>query len=755
MSRNSDDPVLLNPLYGGSSDALERSRGPWSDFTRDPYQTGNAFDVSFEDRKSLIDHLHTILYRKWTVAGVFVLVLSLAAAYAYTRIPVYRSEATIEVEKVYPASSNMTDLFAFFGQFDLFYQTQMESLKSRSVAEAFLRRSEPSKPQTAGPNKGASNDASQSASAQSDSPPDQDSEAKKAGNLSSVLSRISVIPLKGTQMIQITMDANDPAVAQRMLQGYLAAFVEETQRKRNELTEKVRGWLKTEVAEAEKQLAKSQAELTTFTAKHNLVPSDTASSQALRFFGSATENLVESKANRLSLEAMEHAKEKVLPSQVNTEYLQSMRTQLAQLRSEYTAMGAIYSPDYFKMALLRNKIQTMEKAIEEIDKNALSAALSQAKKKEAMSEQAYEKLKKDALQASSISVQYEILKKIVEANGQLLVMLIQRAKQAEIDHGTLGHNIVISSAPSLPLSPILPNKSKILLMGAILGLLGGVGLAFALAQVDRTVQSPEEIRKHLNLPILGAVPRIAPVKEELDEMEFGDRYEFLAYRCPSSPFTDAVRIVQNTASAFMPADSSCSVCISSALPLEGKTLMSVVMGTVMASEHKNVLIVDGDLRRPRIHSVFNVRSVETGLSDLITGKCTELKDAVRQSHVPGLYYMTSGSIPDNPVALLKTMRMQQILEACKKVFDVVVLDAPPLLGLVDARILSSYCDGMILVTKAGHTSIEVLRQAKEAVFQGQGRLLGIVLNMTERKHHGYYNYYNHKYYYHRYYGKTA
>jgi len=205
----------------------------------------------------------------------------------------------------------------------------------------------------------------------------------------------------------------------------------------------------------------------------------------------------------------------------------------------------------------------------------------------------------------------------------------------------------------------------------------------------------------------------------------------------------------------MPVDSSCSVCISSALPLEGKTLMSVVMGTVIASEHKNVLIVDGDLRRPRIHSVFSVRGGETGLSDLITGKCTELKDAVRQSHVPGLYYMTSGSRPENPVALLKTMRMQQILEACKKVFDVVVLDAPPVLGLVDARILSSYCDGLILVTKAGHTSIEMLRQAKEAVFQGQGRLLGIVLNMTERKHHGYYDYYNHKYSYHRYYGKTA
>ncbi|MBI4964679.1 MAG: polysaccharide biosynthesis tyrosine autokinase [Desulfomonile tiedjei] len=751
MNRNQDDPVMLNPLNGASSDSIERSRPPWGDFYRDSYPSTNVLDVSFEDSKSLIDYLRTILYRKWTVAGVFVLVLSLAAAYAYTRVPVYRAEATIEVEKVYPASSNMTDLFAFFGQFDLFYQTQMESMKSRSVAESFLKRFEASKPATSAEDKGSSADTPRPDGTQQVPGANENAEVKKAGSLSSVLSRISVNPVKGTQMIQVTLDANDPGLAQRMLQVYLAAFIEETQRKRSDLTDKVRGWLRNELSEAEKQLRKSEADLMAFTAKHDIVPSERVPNQVLGFFGKATENLVESKATRLSLEAMDNAKEKVLPSQVNNEYLQSLRSQLAQLRSEYTGMAAIYHPDYFKLALLRNKIQNMEKAIEEVEKNSLSSALSQAKQKETMSEQAYDKLKQDALQASSVSVQYEILKKIVEANGQMYVMLLQRAKQAELDHGTLGHNIVISSAPTLPLSPILPNKSKILLMGAILGLLGGVGLALALAQIDRTVQTPEEIRKHLNLPILGAVPRIAPQSEEFEEMEPGDRHEFLAYRNPSSPFTDAVRIVQNTASAFMPGDASCSVCISSALPLEGKTLLSIVMGTVIASEHKNVLVIDGDLRRPRIHSVFNVRGGETGLSDLITGKCTELKEAVRQSHVPGMYYMTSGTIPENPVALLKTMRMQQILEACKKVFDVVVLDAPPVLGLVDARILSSYCDGLILVTKAGHTSIEMLRQAKEAVFQGQGRLLGIVLNMTERKHHGYY-YYNHKYHYHR---KTA
>jgi len=167
-----------------------------------------------------------------------------------------------------------------------------------------------------------------------------------------------------------------------------------------------------------------------------------------------------------------------------------------------------------------------------------------------------------------------------------------------------------------------------------------------------------------------------------------------------------------------------------------------------------VLVIDGDLRNPRIHQVFHSKPGDVGLSDLLTGKTQKLKEAIRQCHVPGLYYMTAGFVPENPVALLKNRRIQDVLEACKKVFDAVIIDAPPILGLVDARILSAYADGIILVTRAGHTPLEVLREAKDAVLGGQGRLIGIVLNMADRKKAYGSSYYNSRYYnryYHRYY----
>jgi len=170
-----------------------------------------------------------------------------------------------------------------------------------------------------------------------------------------------------------------------------------------------------------------------------------------------------------------------------------------------------------------------------------------------------------------------------------------------------------------------------------------------------------------------------------------------------------------------------------------------VMATVIASELKRVLVIDGDMRRPRIHEVFKSKNESPGLADLITGKCVDIKEAIHRSPVPGVFFMTSGSHSENPVALLKTERMQNVLDECRKEFDFVILDAPPILGLVDASILSGYADGLILVTKSGHTPLDVLLQAKESVFRGRGRLLGIVVNMAEHKSSGSRYYYNSRY----------
>jgi capsular exopolysaccharide synthesis family protein len=221
-------------------------------------------------------------------------------------------------------------------------------------------------------------------------------------------------------------------------------------------------------------------------------------------------------------------------------------------------------------------------------------------------------------------------------------------------------------------------------------------------------------------------------------------YEFIAHQSPASPFTDAVRIVQNTVSTLLSGKSRPVLCVTSALPQEGKTLLSILLGTVIASEDKKVLLVDSDLRKPRIHQLFE-RDAGLGLSDLVTGAQSEISKVVETCHIPGLFVLTAGSSRDNPLPLLKNPRFREIMDACRNAYDEIILDAPPILGVADARVLSSYADGTILVSRAGHTPVEVLRQAKDALMQVDGRILGIVLNMVTHEGHGY-SYYGRRYY---------
>ncbi|MGB6067983.1 MAG: polysaccharide biosynthesis tyrosine autokinase [Desulfomonilaceae bacterium] len=751
-----------------SRTSSENSQPPWMELTQGFGQIPGFIDVPFEERKPISDYLYAILYRKWIVIAMLLLGAGIGAGYAYRATPLYRSRATIEIEKIFPTSTNLNDLFSFFGQFDLYYQTQIESLQSRSLVAEFLKRLKKPRSSEAESQKPA--DAA--VASQSDVPtgepsnPESDSketDAREHGDdaaISAIVSQITVAPIKGTQLIQVEMGASDPMVAKTMLQTYLDTYIDETRRKRGEIVSRVRAWLNGELAETEKQLRESETKLLEFTKEHGVFFTDKTAIQVLNSFEKANESVLESKEQRINLEARQYEKEKALPANVSNEYLQTLRSKLASLKSEYTGKKAIYAPEYFKMALLKNQIRSMEEAIAEIEKNTLSSAVEEARKKEAVSEETYQKTKQAAMNIKSLSVQYEILKKMVEANSQTYLMLLQKTKQAELDHGIMGHNVSINSSPTLPIAPISPQKNKIILMGAMFGLFGGFVLAVGLAIIDTSAKTPDEIEKHLNLPILGAVPRIERGSGFMQINPKKTRFEFMAHEFPSSPFTDSVRIIQNTISTRIPADTGSSMmCISSALPLEGKTLVSVVVATVISSEQKKVLVIDCDLRRPRIHEVFNSDPVATGLSDLITGKCVDIKDAIRKSHIPGLFYMTSGTTPDNPVPMLKTKTLGQIFEACRKTFDYVILDAPPVLGLVDATILSGYADGLVLVMKAGKTPVELLRQAKDSVFRGQGRVLGIVLNMAGGKSSGYsyyrYGHGRYGYHYHKYYQKRS
>lgn len=751
MNTANHDPSALRRGTDGNPPMTASPQ--WSDLRKDQLALEALFGRQ-RDQVGVRQYIAALLARKWIVAAVFTVFFGAAVYYAYTAPPFYVSRATIEMEKGVGEGANLGDLMQLYGRFDLAYQTQIEFLKSKYLAEEFLHRLKSVKASAK-----ASVDSTEAGAASSGEEPSQtkdrgsnetkkeDLEAEKRwqAEVNGVLSRIKVVPVTGTQLIEVTYGSGDPLEARNNLQLLLDVFIDLNRSKRSEVANNVRTWLQKELAESKRLLDASNNDLLEFTKQHGIVPTSFPSEMGTNF-GKAGDKYLKSATERINLEAMVHSREDALTPEGTKEYLQTLKRQLAQLQGQYAEAKLVYSPNFVKVTLLKNKIEAVHNAITELEKKQLSSKLDEAKQKERVSLEEYEKSKEQAIGKSSLAVQYEILKKAMEANAQIYLMLLKKSKQAEMDQGILGQKIIVSSEPSIPVAPVSPKKNKIMAVGAILGLVCGMGLALVLQIFDDTVQSTKDIQDRLKVPILGVVPKLRGSGRNLNMDVDGTQYEFLAHRYPSSPFADAVRIIQDTASSLLPDPSSAMLCISSALPMEGKTLLSVVMGTVMASEGKRVLIIDGDLRKPRIHKVFGSDEIAPGLSDLIAGSSEELKHAVRGSIVEGLYYMTAGPVPDNPTVLLKSERMQEIVEECRKIFDVVIIDSSPLLGVVDARILSGYSDGLILVSRAGHTPFEILRQAKEAILERNGRLLGIVLNMADQKSDGYSRYYR-KYYY--------
>ncbi len=636
MNETDDKPDVINAFPNGAS--LPRSQAPpWTGRPHD-YAYGYQ-DAATEDDASLGQYWQAIFYRKWVVAAV--LLLGLAAGYLYlqTLVPIYRSVATVEIERVFPASASINELVGLFGQSELFYQTQIELLKSQNVAEKFLELMSSAQ---AGKDSSKQTEAEGSEKSWKNNPGSVD-ETKRAQLISSAVRRVQATPIRGTQLIEIQMDAEEPFLARQMLGFYIQAFTDETQHKRAELAEKMRAWLRKEVEETQKQLEQSRQDLHAFAVQHGVIFVGDNEKLTMNFLNKATENLVQSKDSRLSLETTGQEKETSLQPQKGDEYLTTLKSQLAQLKSEYMSMKAIYGPEYFKMGIMRTKIQSLEDAIAEIEKNTRQTALETAKKKETIAEETYEKSKQDVIKLSPLAVQYDILKGIVETNRQVYTALLQKYKQVEND--VVGHNIVVSSAPSLPIAAVYPNKIKIMGIAALLGLLGGVACAICLEKIDGSVRTTGEVEKNLNVPILGMVPKIGRIKTTADVQPFARNAEFLPYRAPVSPFADTIRIVQHAAFGFIDSDSSAAITISSALPLEGKTFIAVSMAVAIASENQRVILIEADLRRPRVQFVFDRAGEGPGLSDLLTGKVTDLKKAIKKSHVPGLFFMTAGTLP--------------------------------------------------------------------------------------------------------------
>jgi len=296
----------------------------------------------------------------------------------------------------------------------------------------------------------------------------------------------------------------------------------------------------------------------------------------------------------------------------------------------------------------------------------------------------------------------------------------------------------------MPTSPASPKKAMGILIALFLGLGLGVGAAFFVEYIDDTVKSPEDIEKRFDVPYLGSVPRFEPTQDGKGESDL------LVLDDPKSRVAEAYRGLRTGILFSTPDHSPRAILVTSATASEGKTVTSANIALIMARAGERTLLVDLDMRRPRLHKSFNSPN-EQGVSNILVGE-GEWRSFVQEVAVPNLHFIPSGPIAPNPAELIASERMKKLIQEWTEAYDRVILDTSPIAAVTDPVLLSRLVDGTVILIHAGVTSRHIIASAIRQIRDVQGRILGAVLNDVDTRGGGYYYYH---YYHHDYYGEGA
>ncbi len=358
-------------------------------------------------------------------------------------------------------------------------------------------------------------------------------------------------------------------------------------------------------------------------------------------------------------------------------------------------------------------------------KNSYKAAYESSLEQETAMKKRIQILKQDVLDLQKRSIEYNILKREVDTNRSLYDGLLQRFKEVDIAGGVGSNNVFVVDTATLPGGPSSPRMSRALFLALVLGLAGGVGAALGLEYLDDTLRSPEEVERALGYATLGIIPKL-PLGTSL-ESELAD---------PRSHMAEAYRSLCTALQLSTETGLPKTLLVTSAGPGEGKSTTSMTIARHFAKIGMKVLLVDADLRKPSLHSKLGVEN-DSGLSSYLTG-AAEPPQLLQKTDVPNLAFMASGPLPPNAADLLGSSRLLSLLSVGLEVFDLIVVDSPPVMGLADAPLLSSAVNATIFVVGAGQVRAKLIRAAVRRLQFSRASLVGTVITRFDvRSTYGY------------------
>lgn len=719
---------------------------PSTEFQRD-YDS-----YTIKEEFSLSDYIDILRRRKWIVISCFVLSVVTALLVSHIITPMYRAEITIEIspEKT-PKITSFEEVVELDSSQAEYYETQYLLLKSKSLAnELVVKLDLLNNSEFVGTDDdktGVSNILDilsgifSSPLGSGDTESEVEERTKNQIVIDKFIHRIDIEPDRKSRLVKVGFLSKDPEFATKTANMLGDHYIEWTLNRKLNATKSSRNYLEKQLSLVKAKLEKAEEHLNHFAKNSDIISMEENLNLTYLQLSELNLALTEAENERLAKQAhyeeVQNGNYKFLPQIMNDPSIQMLDEEYTKAKSEYDNLAVIYGPNYpdlkqlgAKVSRIQNEIQKRVDSIaQSIKKDYLST-----QRKENIIRKRNEEQKNLASEFNEKAIQYKILVREVETNESIYENLLQRLKETEVISANKTSNIQVVDYATVPFKPHSPNILLNLILAAFIGLTGGVALSFVTEHFDNTIKDEEDLKNHFSIPILGVVPLV--------DHDINIPIEKVTHEKPLSILSESFRVLRTSVLFSSPDSQPKSILVTSTQPLEGKTTCSSNLAISFTQSNMNVVLIDADMRRPRMGKVYKQRSGNgNGLSTYLIRKHS-LEEIIENTEIDGLQIIHSGSIPPNPSELLGSERMKELIQSLSEKFDIVLIDAPPALGFADSLLISRSVDGVILVTSPGITQRKSLQISIDDIRRVQGKILGAIVNRVQSHTDKYrYNYY--------------
>lgn len=568
-----------------------------------------------------------------------------------------------------------------------------------------------------------------------------------------VLGNLDVQQIKGTGLLEISYSASSPKLAANVANAIADEYIKWTLEAKSEMVGNASEFFTAQIEQLKKELEEREQQLLAYGREKDIISVEPGSNITLQKLESLNQDYASAVGDRVAKEARYREIQNSRPETIVD--VSSLQAEQARLERDYAERLNLFKPEWPAMQQLKTQIdkgrENLAKVVREnaarIRDGARNDYLTALRREESL-KTVLGTQKSEAMALNTNAVEYKSLKTEVDAKRTMLDSLLKRQSETEAMsrlNGERQANVRVVDKALPPGGPYTPSLKRNGVFGLMGGLAVGMGLAFLLSLLDRSIRTPEQVEQLLGLPALGVVPavggrpaggpavRLFRKKADAAEKE-PSTIELLPFHQPRSRIAERYRDLR-TSLLLSRAGGVKSLVVTSSFSREGKTTTAVNLAIVLGQLGKRVLLVDADLHKPRIHEILKI-SNRTGLVSVLVGN-VEPARAIVGTEIPQVSVMPSGPSSPNPSGLLSSDAMSRFLSLAQMNFDYVILDAPPVMPVTDSIVLASQTDGAVLCIHGGDTPREQIARVRDKLLRSNVRILGVVINNLDEEESGY------------------